>query len=243
MYVAVNGMPSASRSAGNVLEVDLFLQVLGAGGDQHAFAAEDRRHEVGERLAGARAASASRTRLLKTRETAPPCDLPERGSKSGIASASGRRGEDHRTGRVGKPASEPADDSGIRVQRELSAQAFLLQREPCRARDRPRESAVRARSSSPIMSISASRMPRVVTAGVPTRMPLATIGGILIERDGVLVDRHPGLVERSFGHLAGDPLREDVHEHQVVVGAAADQRKPAVVRADASRCALATICF
>jgi len=30
---------------------------------------------------------------------------------------------------------------------------------------------------SPMSSISVSRMPRVVTAGVPTRMPLATIGG------------------------------------------------------------------
>ena len=49
------GERDAERVAqrGNVLEVDLFLQVLGAGGDQHAFAAEDGGHEVGERLAGA----------------------------------------------------------------------------------------------------------------------------------------------------------------------------------------------
>jgi hypothetical protein len=53
MKVAVNGTPSAVRSAGNVLEVDLLLEILGAGGDQHALPAEDRRHEVGERLAGA----------------------------------------------------------------------------------------------------------------------------------------------------------------------------------------------
>ena len=37
----------------NVLEEDLLLQILGAGRDQHALAAEDRRDEVGERLAGA----------------------------------------------------------------------------------------------------------------------------------------------------------------------------------------------
>ena len=36
-----------------VLEEDLFLQVLGAGRDEHALAAEDRRHQIGERLAGA----------------------------------------------------------------------------------------------------------------------------------------------------------------------------------------------
>ena len=36
-----------------VLEEDLLLEVLGAGRDQHALAAEDRGHEVGERLAGA----------------------------------------------------------------------------------------------------------------------------------------------------------------------------------------------
>ena len=31
--------------------------------------------------------------------------------------------------------------------------------------------------SSAMRSISGSRMPRLVTAGVPMRMPLATIGG------------------------------------------------------------------
>ena len=38
-----------------VLEIDLFLQVLGAGRDEDALARQDRRHEVGQRLAGARA--------------------------------------------------------------------------------------------------------------------------------------------------------------------------------------------
>jgi hypothetical protein len=37
----------------DVLEVNLFLEVLGAGGDEHPFAAEDRRDEIGERLSGA----------------------------------------------------------------------------------------------------------------------------------------------------------------------------------------------
>ena len=39
----------------DVLEEELLLQVLGAGGDDDALAGEQRRHQVGERLAGARA--------------------------------------------------------------------------------------------------------------------------------------------------------------------------------------------
>ena len=39
----------------DVLEEELLLQVLGAGGDHDALAGEQRRHQVGERLAGARA--------------------------------------------------------------------------------------------------------------------------------------------------------------------------------------------
>ena len=46
---------------------------------------------------------------------------------------------------------------------------------------------------------------------------------VLIEGDGVLVDGDAGLVERGLGDLAGDALREHVHEHQVIVGAAADE--------------------
>ncbi len=46
---------------------------------------------------------------------------------------------------------------------------------------------------------------------------------ILIERNRVLVDRDAGLAERRLGHLARDAFREHVHEHQVVVGAAADE--------------------
>ena len=49
---------------------------------------------------------------------------------------------------------------------------------------------------------------------------------VLIERDGVLVDGDPGLTECSLGDFAGEPLREDVHQHQVIVGAAADQAEP-----------------
>ena len=46
---------------------------------------------------------------------------------------------------------------------------------------------------------------------------------ILVERNRVLVDRDAGLAERGLGDLAGDALGEDVDQHQVIVGAAADQ--------------------
>ena len=36
----------------DVLEENLFLEILGAGRNQHAFALEDGGHEIGERLAG-----------------------------------------------------------------------------------------------------------------------------------------------------------------------------------------------
>ena len=45
---------------------------------------------------------------------------------------------------------------------------------------------------------------------------------VLVERDRVLVHGDAGLAERRFGDLAGEALREHVDEHEVVVGAAAD---------------------
>ena len=52
MHVAVNGMPSVSRSTGKVLEVNLLLEILRARGDQHALAAQNRGNQIGEGLAG-----------------------------------------------------------------------------------------------------------------------------------------------------------------------------------------------
>ena len=46
---------------------------------------------------------------------------------------------------------------------------------------------------------------------------------VLVERNGVLVDGDAGLAERRLGDLAGEALREDVDEHQVIVGAAGDE--------------------
>ncbi len=55
MQVAVNGTPERLAQHRHVLAVDLLLQVLGAGGDEHAVPAQDGRHQVGHGLAGARA--------------------------------------------------------------------------------------------------------------------------------------------------------------------------------------------
>ena len=76
--------------------------------------------------------------------------------------------------------------------------------------------------SAAICSISGSFIPRVVTAGVPRRMPLVTSGFSGSIGDEVLVRRDTGAVERFLGDFAGEFLRAQIHEHQVIVSAAAD---------------------
>ena len=75
-----------------VLEEDLLLQVLGAGRDEHALAAEDRRHEIGERLAGAGARFGEQHAAVgedARRRPRPSRSWPARGSKP--SSARGER--------------------------------------------------------------------------------------------------------------------------------------------------------
>src|SRR3546814_3220743 len=47
-------------------------------------------------------------------------------------------------------------------------------------------------------------------------------GLLRVVGDGVLVDGDVGLAERGFGVLAGDVLADHVDQHQVILGAAAD---------------------
>ena len=65
-------------------------------------------------------------------------------------------------------------------------------------------------------------MPRVVKA----RGADADAGRVerraLVEGDHVLVDGDAGLVERFLRDLAGQPLRRDIDEQQMIVGAAGD---------------------
>ena len=58
--------------------------------------------------------------------------------------------------------------------------------------------------SRAIARISSGPMPRDVTAGVPTRIPDEVFGRLPVERDLVLVDGDPDLVEEVLGVLAGD---------------------------------------
>ena len=184
-----------------ILEVDLLLEVLGAGRDEHALAAEDRRDR------GTRASCPCRCRL---RRAARRRRRRRPRTASAISSCAGARLEPvERAARAARRARtrrrrRPLSACALGVQRELPAQGldFCLHR-----RERGvvvRVTRARARSARAMTSISGSRMPRLVIAGVPMRMPLATIGGFLIERDRVLVDRDAGLAERRFGDLAGE---------------------------------------
>ena len=51
--MAVKGTPQRVAQRRQILEEDLFLQILRAGGDQHALPAEDRGDQIRERLARA----------------------------------------------------------------------------------------------------------------------------------------------------------------------------------------------
>ena len=70
-------------------------------------------------------------------------------------------------------------------------------------------------------------MPRVVSAGVPMRMPEGSIG--LRSSNGImfLLTVMPQRSSASLGQLAADAQRRDVDQHQVIVGAAADQLQAA----------------
>ena len=72
----------------------------------------------------------------------------------------------------------------------------------------------------PIARISSGPNPRDVVAGVPSRMPGRRVRRQRIERDGVLVDRDPDLVEEVLRLLAGHAERGHVDQHEVVVGPA-----------------------
>ena len=73
---------------------------------------------------------------------------------------------------------------------------------------------------SAMRSISRSRMPRVVTAGVPMRTPLVTNGFLRLLWHGVLVHRDPREIECLLGGLAGETFIAEIDEHEMVVRSA-----------------------
>ena len=236
------GERDAERVAqrGNVLEVDLFLQVLGAGGDQHALAAENRGHEVGERLAGAGAGLGEEDAAVLEHARHGGRHLDLAGARLEVGHRAGERpaGREDRgdAPRLVVPAYASGYSGNFRHSLSTSARTMPS-----------------ARSSSGVCSARANSSPMSVHLGFAhaarghRRRADADAARdhrrILIERNRVLVDGDAGLAERRLGHLAGDALREDVDEHQVVVGAAADEAE-ARRRSARSRavCALATIC-
>ena len=87
-------------------------------------------------------------------------------------------------------------------------------------------------------------MPRVVTAGVPMRMPLVTNGDCVSFGTVFLFTVIAARSSAFSADLAGEALVAQVDEHQVVVGAAGDDLEAARRRApSASACAFATTCL
>ena len=68
-------------------------------------------------------------------------------------------------------------------------------------------------------------MPRVVTAGVPMRMPLVTNGERVSNGHGVSIDRDARFVKRFLRDLAGQLRFAQIDEHQMIVGAVGSQAK------------------
>ena len=94
--------------------------------------------------------------------------------------------------------------------------------------------------NSAIWSISASPMPRVVTAGVPSRMPLATIGGFLSKGIAFLLTVMCALPSAASATLPVMPFENTSISIRWLSVPPLTTRKPCVAMADASRLALAT---
>ena len=82
--------------------------------------------------------------------------------------------------------------------------------------------------SSAMRRISGLPMPRVVSAGVPSRMPLVTNGDCGSSGIVFLLTVIPACVEQLLRRLAGEPLGPQVDQHQVGVGAAGDDGEAAL---------------
>ena len=81
--------------------------------------------------------------------------------------------------------------------------------------------------NSAMRPISSSFMPRVVTAGVPMRMPLVTNGDCVSFGTVFLFTVIAGVVEHLLRHLARHALVAEIDEHQVIVGSARHDLKSA----------------
>ncbi len=95
---------------------------------------------------------------------------------------------------------------------------------------------------SAMTSISGSRMPRVVTAGVPIRIPLATIGGLRSKGMAFLLTVMPALPSAASAALPVMPFENTSTSIRWLSVPPLTRRNPAADSDPASRLALATIC-
>ena len=151
----MNGTSERVAQRRDVLEEDLLLQVLRAGGDQHALAAEDGGNEIGERLAGAGAGFGEEHAALleDARDGGRHLDLA--GARLEVRHAAGERagrrkrfgdglrkigGRRRAVSRRGPFQGRRRSGLHFRVQRELPAQPFDFRPDHRRARRRRPES-------------------------------------------------------------------------------------------------------
>ena len=73
-------------------------------------------------------------------------------------------------------------------------------------------------------------MPRVVTAGVPMRMPLGFIGLPVSKGMAFLLTVMPASSSACGGFRAVEALGAEIDEHEVVVGAAGDDAEAVLMR-------------
>src|SRR4051794_13339638 len=170
----------AKRVAENreVLEEDLLLQVLRAGRDENPVAAENRGDQIRERLASAGTRLGEEDAAVREHVRYRGGHGELRWTRFESLERSRQRApwrEDGVHGRVKRCAVGTGGyASGYRGNFRHRASTSVFTR-PSAASS---SGDVSARViNSAIRSISGSRMPRLVTAGVPMRMPLATIGG------------------------------------------------------------------
>ena len=170
-----NGLAQHGGQGRHVLVENLILQILRARRNEDATSRKHRRHEVRECLADACASLGD--------ERAAVLEDPSDRQGQAVAGPGAPRIRRTRLRGDRLPARRRDRPVGLvsqrRVQRELPAQGFDVIPYSCerglivRRREGASDEAG-DRDPSP-----ASRMPRVVTAGVPMRMPLPTMGGFL----------------------------------------------------------------
>ncbi len=186
----------------NVFEVDLLLEIFRAGRDQHTLAAENRGDEIRERLpcagAGFRQQHAAFVEHLRDGSRHRPLAA----ARFEVGNGAGERtvGREDRVDLVGQ--TDYAGYSGNFWHRASTSARTMPSA-------RSSSGVFKARvMNSAIVFISAAFMPRVVTAGVPMRTPLATIGGFWSNGIAFLLTVMPALPSADSATLPVMPFEK-----------------------------------